>query len=80
MTNIECQFRAIDIFSEPLGRRYILLGIRYHLRRFIWLPLIKPIFKVSSVQEPCAKCFAVHILKFEILQTTGKIKQNSSEA
>ena len=27
-------------------------------------------FKVRSVQEPCAKCFAVHILKFEILQTT----------
>ena len=26
--------------------------------------------KVNSVQEPCAKCFAVHILKFEILQTT----------
>ena len=31
--------------------------------------------KVSSVQEPCAKCFAVHISKFEILQTTWK-KQN----
>ena len=26
--------------------------------------------KVSSVQEPCPKCFAVHISKFEILQTT----------
>ena len=23
-----------------------------------------------SVQEACAKCFAVHILKFEILQIT----------
>ena len=28
--------------------------------------------KVNSVQEACAKCFAVHILKFEILQTTWK--------
>ena len=28
------------------------------------------ICKVNSVQEACAKCFAVHILKFEILQTT----------
>ena len=26
--------------------------------------------KVKSVQEACAKCFAVHRLKFEILQTT----------
>ena len=24
--------------------------------------------KVNSVQEACAKCFAIHILKFEILQ------------
>ena len=30
--------------------------------------------KVNSVQEACAKCFAVHILKFEILQTTENIK------
>ena len=26
--------------------------------------------KVNSVQEACAKCFAVHILIFEILQIT----------
>ena len=25
---------------------------------------------VNSVQEACAKCFGVHLLKFEILQTT----------
>ena len=30
--------------------------------------------KVNSVQEACAKCFAIHILKFEILQTTWKNK------
>jgi len=28
--------------------------------------------KVNSVQEACAKCFAVQILKFEILQITEK--------
>ena len=28
--------------------------------------------KVNSVQEACDKCFAVHILKFEILQITWK--------
>mgnify|MGYP001263156255 CR=1 FL=1 len=27
-------------------------------------------FKVNSVQEACAKCFVVHILRFEILQIT----------
>ena len=27
-------------------------------------------YKVNSVQEDCAKCFAVHILKFAILQIT----------
>ena len=26
--------------------------------------------KVNSVKEACDKCFAVHILKFEILQIT----------
>ena len=26
--------------------------------------------KVNSLQEACAKCFGVHLLKFEFLQTT----------
>ena len=30
--------------------------------------------KVNSVQEGCAKFFAVHLLKFEILQITWKKK------
>ena len=33
--------------------------------------------KVNLVQEACAKCFAVHILKFEILQNTWKNKTKS---
>ena len=28
--------------------------------------------KVNSLQEACAKCFAVHMLKFEFLQITWK--------
>ena len=36
--------------------------------------LLKLMSKVNSVQEACAKCFAVHISKFEILQTTWKNK------
>ena len=30
--------------------------------------------KVNSLQEACTKCFAVHILKFEILQPHEKTK------
>ena len=33
---------------------------------------LKNLCKVNSVQEVCAKCFAVHILKFEVLQMTWK--------
>ena len=32
--------------------------------------------KVNSVQEACTKCFAVHMLKFEILQI---IRQNKTK-
>ena len=33
--------------------------------------------KVNSVLEACSQCFAVHILEFEILQTTWKNKTKS---
>ena len=32
--------------------------------------------KVNSVEEACAKCFAVHMLEFEILQITWKKNQS----
>ena len=35
--------------------------------------------KVNSVQGACVKCFAVHILKFEILQTTWKKKNKKHQ-
>ena len=41
-----------------------------HSTSTTWLARIY--FKVNSVQKTCAQCFAVHILKFEILQTTWK--------
>ena len=34
-------------------------------------------FKVNSVQEACTKCFAIYILRFEILQTTWRNKTKS---
>ena len=37
------------------------------------------IAKVNSLQEACAKFFAVHILKFEILQTTWKNKKQNKK-
>ena len=38
--------------------------------------------KVNSVQEACAKCVGVHILKFKILHTTwkNKTKQKNQNA
>ena len=36
--------------------------------------------KVNSVQEAWAKCFGVHILEFEILQITWKMKQRTSDS
>ena len=39
---------------------------------FSWTIDFTRYFKVNSVQEACAKCFAVHMLKFEILQFTWK--------
>mgnify|MGYP001275423916 CR=1 FL=1 len=36
--------------------------------------------KVNSVQEAWAKCFAIHLLEFEILHTTLKKKQRHQNA
>ena len=38
------------------------------------------ICKVNSVQEACAKCFAVHLSKFEIVQTTWKKNKKHQSA
>ena len=43
-------------------------------RNQFWIRKLFFTAKVNSVQEACAKCLAVHISKFEILQTTWKNK------
>ena len=45
-----------------------------HIKRFKWRKVgcRGVLLKVNSVQEACAKCFSVHILKFKILQITWK--------
>ena len=35
--------------------------------------------KTSSVQEPCIKCLAVHILEFEMFQIDKKLNQKCPE-
>ena len=35
--------------------------------------------KVNSVQEACAKCFAVKLLKYELLQITCKKMKKTSD-
>ena len=42
--------------------------------------MIFVLFKVKSVQEACAKCFAVHILKFEILKSHEKQNKKHQNA
>ena len=50
-----------------------MIFIDHQLHKHIYTRLDQFFFiKVNSVQEACAKCFAVHILKFEILQITWK--------
>ena len=36
-------------------------------------------YKVNSVQEAFAKCFALYLLKFEILKSHEKTKQKTSK-
>ena len=43
-------------------------------------PLNAELDKVSSVQEGCTKCFAVHISKFEILQVTWRSENRRSDS
>ena len=57
-----CSFELGNCAQVSKRWRRITLDRKLHCRSFQG--------KVNSVQEACAKCFAVHILNFEILQTT----------
>ena len=61
LTGEETEERVRTVTRE-LGIYMVFLGI------LCWGKLLS--CKVNSVQEACAKCFAVHSLEFEILQTT----------
>ena len=58
--------RIVKLFSTT----GILIGIREGCKKNLEEMSFMNFFKVNSVQEPCAKSFAVHLFKFEILQIT----------
>ena len=58
--------RIVKLFSTTGILIGILEGCKKNLEEMSFMNF----FKVNSVQEPCAKSFAVHLLKFEILQIT----------
>ena len=56
------------------NKRFVSELIYILLKERMFLIKTMPHGKINSVQEACAKCFAVHMLKFEIfLQVTWKI-------
>ena len=68
-------------FTQCLVKIWVLL---FNMKVKLW-PLIDSLqreidqpklqlIKVNSVQEACAKCFVIHLLKFEILKNTWKNK------
>ena len=63
---MDSNFTCFSVFVSRDPVRPKLYNHKVFLKSFISIFLSK----VNSVQEPFAKCFAVHILKFEILQTT----------
>ena len=71
---IFCQFfhllkkRLFKLLHEPWTCIVKSDTYKVHIKIIGWVKS----HKVNSVQEAFAKCFAVHILKFEILQITWK--------
>ena len=72
------QSKALQLRVElPWHRRKKsdFLGVKLKPRTFAFSPLhSRTSVKWNSVQEGCAICFAVHLWKFEILQTTWRNK------
>ena len=56
---------SIELFNNCLS-----IAPSYCLKKGNKVNMFLAISKVNSVQEACAKCFAAHLLKFEILKTT----------
>ena len=68
---ISSNFFCYNLTTSPKKLVYYKL---YYITSFSFnnTTRIDYISKVNSAQEACAKCFVIHILKFEISQTTQK--------
>ena len=58
---------SVPSWTNGYQARNRAVGMYYTLPRLSLIDI-----KVNSVQEACSKCFAVHMLEFEILQITWK--------
>ena len=71
------EFEFLVLYSEQHVRILVPFlgnGIKVKIPSEIKPPLAAKYYKVNSVQEACAKYFAVHLSKFGILQTIWKNK------
>ena len=68
----------LSMFSvhSPILTSYCLNGVLSRFQVLFWHSIHFAFFftlcKVNSLQEACAKCFAAHMVKFEIMQITLK--------
>ena len=62
----------LSMFSvhSPILTSYCLNGVLFW--HSIHFAFFFTLCKVNSLQEACAKCFAAHMVKFEIMQITLK--------
>ena len=65
---IVCCDYEINLISKKLMYQFRIL--LYFFKDLVVVEIRNKFLKVNSVQEACTKCFAVHILKFEILPIT----------
>ena len=78
ISNLWSCFKICDIATAKEDQSHE--GWKWHLLQPFQTKCLEKLaiifYKINSVQEACDKCFAVHILEFEILQIIWKIKQN----
>jgi hypothetical protein len=74
--NLVCHCKWIWRSRFVTRRRLMWFIIGFHIFSIEWWCSAKKVKsgKVNSVKEACVNCFAVHLLKFEILQTAWKNK------
>ena len=76
ISNLWSCFKICDIATAKEDQSHE--GWKWHLLQPFQTKYLEKLailfYKINSVQEACDKCFAVHILEFEILQTKNETK------